>query len=116
MVRSTLNTRCGSIFESVIVVFDLYRPRWCFRDRADFWGTLAKVGPLMRGRIIEPIGLGTVGAVYDPSGTRVLDPRNCLLTLYYDKINTETTDERILTGLTVCGRTICFALWPVAWR
>jgi hypothetical protein len=34
----------------------------------------------MRGRIIEPIGLGTVGAVYDPGGTRVLNPRNCLLT------------------------------------
>ena len=56
----------------------------------------------MGGSVVEPIGLGTVGAVNDSSGTRVLDSRNRLLVLYRDETKTtEITDERIPTGLTV---------------
>jgi hypothetical protein len=117
----TFNARCGSIFKSVVVEFDLNRSRRCVRDRTDFWGTLTKVGPLMRRSVVESIGLGTVGTVNDPGGTRVLNSRNRLLFLCRDEIKTtETTNERIPTGLIVCGRTEgrtpCFTLWPADWR
>ncbi len=77
----TFNPRCRSIFESVVVEFDLNRSRRCIRDRTYFWGTLTEVGPLMRGSIVEPVGLGTVGAVNDSGGTRVLNPGNRLFIL-----------------------------------
>jgi len=40
----------------------------------------------MRGSIIEPICLGTIGAVNDTSRTRMLDPRDCLFVLYHDEM------------------------------
>jgi hypothetical protein len=112
-MTGTFNARRGSIFESIVVEFDLYRSRRRIRNRTDFWGTLTEVGPLMRRSVVEPIGLGTVGAVNDSGGTWVLNSRNCLLILYHDESKTaESTSERIPTGLMVCGRTLCFTLWP----
>jgi hypothetical protein len=71
----------------------------------------------MRRSVVEPIGLGTVGTVDDPGGTRVLNSRNRLLILYREEIrNAETTNERTPTGLIVCGRKPCFTLWPADWR
>jgi hypothetical protein len=87
-MTGTFNARCGSIFESVVVEFDLNRSRRCVRDRTDFWGALTEVGPLMRRSVVEPIGLGTVGAVNDSGGTRVLNSRNRLLILYRDETKT----------------------------
>src|SRR6266852_2569164 len=112
----TFNARCGSIFKSVVVEFDLNRSRRCVRDRTNFWGTLTKVGPLVRRSVVEPIGLGTIRAVNNSGGTRVLNSRNRLLILNRDETKTaEMTNERIPTGLIVCGRTLCFTLWPADW-
>lgn len=115
----TFNACCGSIFKSVVVELDLNRSRRCVRDWTDFWGTLTKVGPLMRRSVVEPIGLGTVGTINDPGGAWVLNPRNRLLFLYRGESEIRTakiTNERIPTGLTVCGRKPCFTLWPADWR
>jgi hypothetical protein len=91
----TFNARCGSIFKSVVVEFDLGRSRRCVRDLTYFWGTLTEVGPLMRRSVVEPIGLGTVGAVNDTGGTRVLNSRNRLLILCRNETKTaESTNEK----------------------
>lgn len=112
-MTGTFNARRGSIFESIVVEFDLNRSRRRIRNRTDFWGALTEVGPLMRRSVVEPIGLGTVGAVNDSGGTWVLNSRNRLLILYRDETKTaESINERIPTGLMVCGRTLCFTLWP----
>lgn len=78
-IKLTFDTSRRRVFERIHGQGNTRRARGSAGDVTDLGCTLTEVGPLVRGRVGEAVGHGTVRAVDDTRATRMFDARNGLL-------------------------------------